>query len=94
MEITSNSVMEFGIYLKLTESEARAFDALVGYGHKEFLKVFYEHLGRAYMEPHELGLVSLFESVRGKIPQHLSRIDETRKKFQELNPNQKPKTNG
>jgi hypothetical protein len=27
--------------------------------------VFYEKLGAAYMEPHEAGLKSLFESVRG-----------------------------
>lgn len=87
METTSNSVMEFNVYLKLTEVEARALDALVGYGHKEFLNVFYEKLGRHYMEPNEKGLISLFESVRREIPRHLSRIDKTRETFKLNNPN-------
>jgi hypothetical protein len=83
MEVTSNSVMQFNVFLKLTEEEARALDALVGYGFKPFLKVFYEHLGKSYMEPHEKGCQSLFNHVRSQIPQHLSRIDVTRKAFNE-----------
>jgi hypothetical protein len=81
MEVTSNSVMGFNVFMKLTESEARALDALVGYGFKETIKVFYEHLGTSYMKPHEKGLESLFDSVRKEIPRHLSRIDKTRKGF-------------
>lgn len=91
MEITSNSTMGFDVYLKLTESEARALDALVGYGHKAFLEVFYKHMGECYMKPNEKGLISLFESVRDKVPAHLSRIDKTRKTFQENNPNRDQK---
>lgn len=87
MEITSNSTMGFEVYLRLSESEARALDALTAYGYKEFIKVFYEHLGKNYMQPHERGLQSLFESVKAEIPKHLSRIDKARKVFQESNPN-------
>jgi hypothetical protein len=52
------------ITIRLSEEEAGALDALVGYGAEEFLKAFYQHLGQAYLKPHESGLKSLFESVR------------------------------
>jgi hypothetical protein len=39
-------------------------DALAGYGAEAFLKHFYEKLGKSYMEPHEKGLRSLFQSIR------------------------------
>lgn len=52
------------ITLHLSEEEAGALDALVGYGFKTFIDVFYKHLGKAYLEPYESGLKSLFESVR------------------------------
>ena len=79
--------MAFEVNLKLTESEARALDALVGYGFKSFLEVFYKNLGKHYMEPHEKGLQNLFDTVRDNMPKHLSRIDKTRKTFLDNNPN-------
>lgn len=57
--------VDASITIELTEAEAGALDALVGYGFEPFKQVFYEKLGRAYMEPYEAGLKSLFESVRG-----------------------------
>lgn len=78
-EIKSVATLEVKVILILNEAEARAFDALVGYGHKEFLNAFYDKLGRAYMEPHEKGLISLFETVRQKLPHHLKKIDDARK---------------
>jgi hypothetical protein len=61
-----------------TEAEARALDALVGYGFEPFLKVFYAHMGRHYMEPHEAGLRKLFESI-GAVRAALSIIDDQRR---------------
>lgn len=88
MTATSNSVMEFNVFLKLTESEVRALQAITEYGYKEFLKVFYEHLGKHYLEPNEQGLISLFNSIRQEIPPHLSRIDKTRETFKKEQPPQ------
>jgi hypothetical protein len=68
--------------LQLSESELRALDALVGYGVEPFLKVFYEKLGRAYLEPHECGLHGLFESVRSTAPGILARADDAREAFE------------
>lgn len=60
----------------------RAMDALVGYGVDGFLEVFYTKLGKAYMKPHEAGLRSLFESIRGTVPGILQRTDAARKAFE------------
>jgi hypothetical protein len=65
------------------EEELRALDALVGYGTKEFLETFYKHMGKAYLEPHEKALVSLFENIRSTVPGILSRADRARKSFNE-----------
>lgn len=48
------------VSIALTEEEACALDALAGYGVDEFLRIFYEKMGRAYLQPHEAGLRSLF----------------------------------
>ena len=72
------------VTLVMTEAEAKALDALVGYGPQNFLKVFYEHLGKAYLEPHERGLRSLFESVRngeGSVSNFLKRVHDARDVF-------------
>jgi len=62
-KITAKVGVNFEILLTLNETELRALDALVGYGVDPFLKVFYEKLGKAYMEPHEKGLRSLFDKI-------------------------------
>ena len=87
MEATSNSVMTFSVHMKMTESEARALNELTISGYDAFLKVLYEHLGKSTMQPHEGGLKSLFESIRKEIPKHLKRINDTKKTFQDKNPN-------
>jgi hypothetical protein len=61
-QLESRPTVKLDIVIRLTEEEA---GALAGYGVEEFIKVFYEHLGKAYLEPYEKGLRSLFKSVRG-----------------------------
>lgn len=80
-QIIGRPNIELRIALELTESEARALDALVGYGDDAFLEVFYAKLGKAYMEEHEMGLRSLFRSVRDLMPALLSRTDDARQVF-------------
>lgn len=63
-KIDGRAGIQATITLALSEAEAGALDALVGYGIEPFLEMFYAKLGRAYMEPYEKGLRSLFESVR------------------------------
>lgn len=65
--------------IELDEHELGALDALVGYGVDPFLKVFYEKLGKAYMQPHEAGLRSLFEKIRAEVPSALRKVHDARK---------------
>ena len=67
--------------IKLNEQELRALDALVGYGDQPFLDAFYKLLGKAYMEPHEAGIRSLFEVIRADLVPILARASAARKAF-------------
>jgi hypothetical protein len=51
-KLTAMPYVKLKASFTMTESELRAFDALVGYGADGFIKVFYEHMGRAYLEKH------------------------------------------
>ena len=82
-KIRSQSKVTSEVVLVLTEEEARALYNIVGYGHKPFTDWFYENLGKNYLKPHEQGLISLFETIKKELPQHLSRIDKARKVFSE-----------
>lgn len=73
--------IELQVTIALGEEEARALDALVGYGDDSFVKVFYEKLGEHYMKPHEAGLRLLFKSIREQMPCVLSRVNAARKAF-------------
>jgi hypothetical protein len=82
-KLTAIPYVELKASFTMTEPELRAFDALVGYGADGFIKVFYEHMGRAYLEKHEGGLRTLFESMREQLPAFLRRADIARDAFKE-----------
>lgn len=69
------------VHVTLTLGECKALDALAGYGIDAFLKVFYEHMGKAYLQPYEKDLRSLFEKSRHQIPKIVHQIDEARAVF-------------
>lgn len=75
--------IELRVKTTLSEAECRALDALVGYGIEPFLKVFYEKMGKTYMQPHEAGLRSLFETVGRDVCPYLKSVDMARKVFRE-----------
>ena len=77
-KVTVKTGVELEMHLVLNETEARALDALVGYGIDPFLKTFYEKLGRAYLGPHEQGLRNLFTQVGATVGQALGKMDEMR----------------
>lgn len=54
--VTAEAVMT------LDHEELRALDALVGYGIDPFIKLFYKHMGEAYLKPHEAGLRSFLKT--------------------------------
>lgn len=73
--------IELRLTFALSEEEARALDAMAGYGDDAFVKVFYAELGESYMKKHEAGLRSLLKSAREQLPAWLSRVDSARMTF-------------
>lgn len=86
-EITERPRIDLRLSFTVNEEEARALDALAGYGSDAFVKAFYETLGKAYMERHENGLRTFLNSIREFVPHALGRIDKARKEFE--NPTRK-----
>lgn len=80
-KIVGRAECDLTLTFTVNESEARALDALAGYGDDEFIKVFYEKLGKAYMQSHEEGLRSFLKSIRGVVGPVLERQDMARKAF-------------
>lgn len=79
--VRSVAKIEGKVVIQLTEEEARALDAIVGYGPETFVKWFYANLGKHYLKPHEIAMRSLFKTLREELPRHLSKFDEVRKVF-------------
>ncbi len=67
------------VILELTEGEARALDGIFGYDVEVFLKVFYERMGKCYVQPHEAGVRSLHQTIRSAVAGPLERIVKARK---------------
>jgi len=76
--VSINVTVGVQVHLILNEDEALALDALAGYGIDPFLEVFYKSLGRAYLQPHEKGLRSLFAGIRECVPSRFNDAQECR----------------
>lgn len=81
-KISPRATLDVRAQMDFSERELRALEALAGYGADSFLDVFYEKLGKAYMQPHEAGLRELFESIRSHVPLILDRADAARATFE------------
>lgn len=84
MKSSVESSISARVYMVLTEEEVRALLGIIAYGADEFLKCFFTHLGKAYLEDHTGGLKSLFSSI-APIERELERIDAVRKEFEKRN---------
>lgn len=80
--INSTAEMKFEVTIRLTETEARGLYDITGYGYDAFMKVFKEHLGKAYIIKNEKGVKELFECVRTELPKHFGRFDKAREVFE------------
>jgi len=83
IKILSKVEMHFEVLLKLSEEEARALDAICGYGPDVFVKWFYTNLGRHYLKPHEDAMRSLFSTVQKEISSRLYDIEQVRRSIKE-----------
>jgi hypothetical protein len=66
------------IVLILSEDEARALEAIVGYGPEKFIEWFEKNHGKHYISKAKLGIKSLFETTRRELPQHISKLEDAR----------------
>lgn len=80
-KIVQRANVDLNLTFTVNESEARALDALAGYGDDAFVKAFYQLLGKAYMERHESGMRSFLKAVRDEVPLILCRVDKARDAF-------------
>lgn len=64
-QIEGRGTLSASVVMVLSEEEAGALDALAGYGIDPFLAVFYEKMGKSYLQKYEAGLRSLFKSIHG-----------------------------
>ncbi len=72
------AVVECNVLLQLNEEEARALDAMFGYGADAFLKGFYKQCGKSYVQPHEAGVRSLHDKIRGLMAGPLEEVNRVR----------------
>lgn len=79
----ANVSIEFNITLSLTNEEAQALVAIAGYGSDEFLKTFYQHMGRTRLEPYESEMRKLFDKIRNELPIEISKIETAEKSITE-----------
>jgi hypothetical protein len=79
-KVLGHSPMAMTVTIERNEQEAGALDALFGYEVDAFLKTFYTHMGKSYLEPYERGFRSLHET-RGMLSGYLERIKSARKVF-------------
>ena len=75
-ELKSTLDLKINITLDLTLAEARALNEITGYGVKEFLAGYYKQLGKSYLQPHEKGVISLFETIKQNLPGKLYEADK------------------
>lgn len=83
-DISVKPVLDVKVHFVIDESEARALDALAGYGTDTFVEAFYEKLGKAYMAKHEAGLRKFLDSIREATTPALITIDKARNVIDEL----------
>lgn len=86
---TAYPVLDVTVSFTVNESEARALDALAGYGDDAFIKAFYERLGTSYMTKHECGLREFLKSIRDVVGPALAEIDTARRWIKERNKKQR-----
>lgn len=82
MKLLNKVTVHYKCTLQLTEDEMRALDAVTGYGFQPFLKVFYEKMGRHYLQPYEKALQEFFAKVRTEGVPQLRAIDSARRKLE------------
>lgn len=73
--VKSSVSIDLKINLELSYEEARALLSITSYGADNYLRAFYSNLGKNNLQPHEKGLRSLFETLKGNLNNSITRAD-------------------
>ena len=82
-DFKTRTIVEARAEISFGEGELRALDAMIGYGADAFLKVFYPHLGEAYMQKYEDDFRALFATLGMPVRQALMAADQARQDIRE-----------
>ena len=83
-ELNTKLSMGIKITIELTLEEAKALNEMTGYGADSFLQGYYKQLGKSYMQPHEKGVRSLFETIKKTLPYKIHDADTVIKAVNDL----------
>lgn len=83
MDTKVTTSISLSVQITLTETEARALVAIMGYEADGFIRGFYKQMGRHYLEPHAHAVPGLFKSVKEQLNPALCRVDAARTAFKE-----------
>ena len=75
-KVKSEVKIDIKISVELTLSEARALNQIASYNVNDFLKLFYQHLGKSYLHPHEAGVIQLFETAKELLGSEIYKADK------------------
>ena len=73
--------MKLNLAIELSEEEVRALYEITRYDVESFLKVFYEKMGKAYLEKYQTGVRTFFNSFTREAGPWLTKADEAREVF-------------
>lgn len=62
--VKKETVLDQRVVIVLTYTEVKALEDIFGYGYENFVKFFFKHMGRSYLEKHVTGLYSLYQKVQ------------------------------
>lgn len=66
------------VQFEVDEEEARALDALAGYGDDAAIEAFYKNCGKHYLQPYEAGLRRFLSEIRKVVSPALNEADRNR----------------
>lgn len=79
----ASAKVDFSITFTLTKGEAKALEAIAGYGADAFLEVFYQ-LGTSYLKPYETEMRNLFSRISIELPKEISKISKAQTEIGKL----------
>ena len=76
IQSTAKANVAFTINFELTVKEAKALEAIAGYGVDAFLEIFYPKLGKHYLQANEADFRALLVKIQSSLPNEIAKIDK------------------